>query len=168
MMSNNNITVEYCQAIADNSSLWVSRSNTRAFFMMSLMAIMGVQQLTGLSVYLIDRVYRELKRAVASIMLKGTSVFFQILLKSALKHPNYSRWGSLFLHKLQQMDPKACDILEAGAMSIRHTNKSYARSAVDLTLEPTVNNMLHLQQEAYCFQGLRRCLQKVEYHPHSA
>ena len=36
MMSSNNITVEYCQA----------------FFMMSLMANMGVQQLTGLSMFI--------------------------------------------------------------------------------------------------------------------
>ena len=37
------------------------------------------------------------------------------------------------------MDPRAREILEAGAMSIRRTKKSYARSAVDLTLEQTVN-----------------------------
>jgi len=37
------------------------------------------------------------------------------------------------------MDPRARDILKAGAMSIRRTKKSYARSAVDMTLEQTVN-----------------------------
>ena len=57
----------------------------------------------------------------------------------ALNHPNYARWGSLFIHKLQQMNPKAHEILEAGAMSIRRTKKSYARNAIDLCLEPTVN-----------------------------
>ena len=35
--------------------------------------------------------------------------------------------------------PKACEILEAGAMSIRRTKKLYARSAIDLCLEQTVN-----------------------------
>ena len=46
--------------------------------------------------------------------------------------------GLSFSHNLQQ-DPKAHEILEAGAMSIRRTKKSYARSAVDLCLEQTVN-----------------------------
>ena len=36
------------------------------------------------------------------------------------------------------MDPIAHEILEAGAMSIRRTNKSYSRCAVDLSLEQTV------------------------------
>ena len=57
----------------------------------------------------------------------------------ALNHPNYSRWGSLFLYKLKQMDPTARDILKAGAMSIHRTKMSYARNVVDLTLEQTVN-----------------------------
>ena len=37
------------------------------------------------------------------------------------------------------MDPRAREILKAGAMFIRRTKKSYARSAVDMTLEQTVN-----------------------------
>ncbi len=37
------------------------------------------------------------------------------------------------------MDFRAREIMEAGAMSIRRTKKSYARSSVDLTLEQTVN-----------------------------
>ena len=37
------------------------------------------------------------------------------------------------------MDPIAHAILEAGAMSIRRTKKSYSRCAVDLSLEQTVN-----------------------------
>ena len=66
---------------------------------------------------------------------------FQALSKCffALNRPNHARWGSLFLHKLQQMNPKAREILEAGAMSIRRTKKLYARSAIDLCLEQTVN-----------------------------
>lgn len=56
----------------------------------------------------------------------------------ALNRPNYARWGYLFLSKLQNMDPRAREVLDAGAMSIRRTGKSYARSAVDLTLEQTV------------------------------
>ena len=45
--------------------------------------------------------------------------------------------GLYFSHKLQK-DPKAHEILEPGTMSIR-PKKSYARSAVDLCLEQTVN-----------------------------
>ena len=92
-------------------------------------------------VYLINRVYRELKRAVRTNDVEGYIRILPNIIEVcfALNRPNYSRWGSLFLHKLQQMDPRARDILEAGAMSIRRTKKSYARSAVDLTLEQTVN-----------------------------
>ena len=46
----------------------------------------------------------------------------------ALNRPNSARWCS-----------KAREILEAGAMSIRRIKKSYARSAIDLCLEQTVN-----------------------------
>ena len=92
-------------------------------------------------VYLINRIYRELQRAIRTNNVKGyieilpyvNEIFF------ALNRPHYARWGSLFLHKLRQMDPKAYDILQAGAFSIRRTDKSYSRSAVDLTLEQTVN-----------------------------
>ena len=37
------------------------------------------------------------------------------------------------------MEPTALNILEAGAMSIRHTEKNYSRCSIDLTLEQTVN-----------------------------
>ena len=45
--------------------------------------------------------------------------------------------GVIFSPELQQMEPKAHEIMEAGAMSICRTEKSYARSAVDLCLEQT-------------------------------
>lgn len=85
--------------------------------------------------------YRELQRAVRTndvdrhicVLPSIIEIFF------ALNCPNYARWGSLFLHKLQNIDPRAREILEAGAMSIRRTKKSYARSAVDLSLEKTVS-----------------------------
>ena len=52
MMSSNNITVEYCQAIADNSSFVGLMKQYESFFMMSMMANMGVRQLTGLSMFI--------------------------------------------------------------------------------------------------------------------
>ena len=40
---------------------------------------------------------------------------------------------------LSSMDSQALEILKDGAFSIRRTNKSCARSDIDLTLEQTVN-----------------------------
>ena len=64
-------------------------------------------------VYLINRVHRELQRAVRT---NNVMKYIQILpyvieIFFALNRPNYARWGSLFLSKLRQMDPKALDIL---------------------------------------------------------
>ena len=92
-------------------------------------------------VYLINRVYRQLQRAVRTNNVKA---YIDVLpcvvdICFALNRPNYARWGSLFLHKLRQMNPTALSILEAGAMSIRRTEKNYARCSIDLTLEQTVN-----------------------------
>ena len=47
--------------------------------------------------------------------------------------------GFLFLHKLRPTDSNAHEIMKAGALSIRRTHKSYARSAVDICLKQTVN-----------------------------
>ena len=56
-----------------------------------------------------------------------------------LHHPNYARWGTLFLQKLQDADPHLRKILEEGAFSIRRTPKHYSISAIDLSLEQSVN-----------------------------
>ena len=55
-----------------------------------------------------------------------------------MNRPNYARWGSLFLDKLQKTGV-ARKVLESGAFSIRRTSKSYSRSPIDLTLEQTIN-----------------------------
>ena len=57
----------------------------------------------------------------------------------ALNRPNYDRWDTLFLLKLENTAPKLRKILEEGVFSIRQTKKNYSRSAVDLSLEQTVN-----------------------------
>ena len=57
----------------------------------------------------------------------------------ALNRPNYARWGTIFLQKLKSSHPKLRELLENGAFLIRRTKKNYSRSAVDLSLEPTVN-----------------------------
>ena len=92
-------------------------------------------------VYFINRLYRELQRAVKtndvelyiSVLHNVIETFF------ALNRPNYARWGSLFLHKLKTLDTRALEILKAGAFSIRRTQLPYSRSPIDLTLEQTIN-----------------------------
>ncbi|XP_014678737.1 PREDICTED: uncharacterized protein LOC106818551, partial [Priapulus caudatus] len=92
-------------------------------------------------IYFINRVHRDLMRAVRTndvesyitILPTVIDVFF------GLNRPNYARWGVLFLTTLQAADPKIRAVLEKGAFSIRRTSKSFSRTAVDLTLEQTVN-----------------------------
>ena len=60
----------------------------------------------------------------------------------ATHRPNYARWMSRYHLNLMNMEhthPGIRDVFDAGALSIRRTSKSFARSAVDLTLEQTVN-----------------------------
>jgi hypothetical protein len=142
LMSSNNITVEYCQDIVGNASFVNLMKRYEIFFHDVLDGKHGsTAAYWAIYVYLIHRVYRELKRAVHSNDVDGYILILSSIIevRFALNHPNYSRWGSLFLHELQQMDPRAREILKAGAMSIRRTKKSYTRSAVDMTLEQTVN-----------------------------
>ena len=78
-------------------------------------------------VYLINRVYRSLQRAVRTNNIREyTEVFLCVIeVFFALNRPNYARWGSLYLHKLQSMGIKAHNVLHAGAFSIRRTSKSF-------------------------------------------
>ena len=57
----------------------------------------------------------------------------------ALNRTNYARWGVLFLNQLESAAPQAKMVLKAGSFSIRRTGKNFSRSAIDLTLEQTVN-----------------------------
>ena len=142
MMSSENITLEYCKGIVNNASFANLMKKYETFFHEVIDGKCGsTAAYWAIYVYLINRVHRELKRAVHT---NDIDEYIRILpsiveVCFALNRPNYSRWGSLFLYKLKQMDPRARDILKAGAMSIRRTKKSYARSAIDLTLEQTVN-----------------------------
>lgn len=56
--------------------------------------------------------------------------------------PNYARWMTRYQLNLINIDsthPGLKRTLEDGALSIRRTNKSFSRTAVDLCLEQTVN-----------------------------
>lgn len=98
-------------------------------------------QFWAIYVYIVNRVYRLLQRAVRT---NDLDLFLRVLpctieLFFALNRPNYARWGSLFLDKLGKMPHAARKVLEEGAFSTRRTSKSYSRSPIDLTLEQTVN-----------------------------
>ena len=56
--------------------------------------------------------------------------------------PNYARWMVRYHMNLMNVDkthPGVKQMLEDGALSIRRTNKSFSRAAVDITQEQTVN-----------------------------
>lgn len=57
-------------------------------------------------------------------------------------HQNYARWLSKNLDDLmniEQTHPNLSQEFHTGALSIRRTNKNFCRSAIDLTLEQTIN-----------------------------
>ena len=98
-------------------------------------------QYWSMYIYMINRVHRDLMRGVRTnnirhyidVLPAVIDVFF------ALNRTNYARWGVLFLNKLETASPQSLSVLQAGAFSIRRTEKHYSRSAIDLTLEQTVN-----------------------------
>lgn len=98
-------------------------------------------QFWAIYIFLINRVHREVKRCVKMNDVDGYINAFPAMLDVffALNRPNYARWGTLFLQKLVSADPQLRKILADGAFSIRRTTKQYSRSAVDISLEQTVN-----------------------------
>ncbi len=60
----------------------------------------------------------------------------------ACNKPNYSRWMTMFVVQLINMDkthPGVRDTLAKGALSIRRTSNNFSRAPVDMTLEQTIN-----------------------------
>ena len=98
-------------------------------------------QYWGQYVFIVNRLHRNLMRCVRTndinsyidLLPSITNVFF------GLNRPNYARWSVLFHHKLRNATPDMMEVLRGGAFSIRRTSKNYCRSAIDLTLEQTVN-----------------------------
>ncbi|XP_041481075.1 uncharacterized protein LOC121428475 [Lytechinus variegatus] len=92
-------------------------------------------------IFLINRLHREVQRCVKTNDVNGYIRVLPMLLEVyfALNRPNYARWGTLFLQKLRSAHPNFLEILTKGAFSVRRTKKNYSRSAVDLSLEQTVN-----------------------------
>ena len=98
-------------------------------------------QFWGIYIFLINHLHRELKRCVKMNDVSGYLNVFPLILDVffGLHRPNYARWGMLFPQRIQEADPKLRELLEKGAFSIRRTPKNYSRSAVDLSLEQSVN-----------------------------
>ena len=98
-------------------------------------------QYWAIYIFMVNRIHRELMRALRtndvnsyiSILPAVIDIFFEF------NRPNYARCGVLFLQKLSTTSPQTRSVLEKGAFSIRKTKKNYSRSAIDLTLEQTVN-----------------------------
>ena len=64
---------------------------------------------------------------------KMCSIFF------STNHPNYARYMVRYQLNLLNIDPCARDILLSGGLSVRRSSKEFTRTAVDLTLEQTIN-----------------------------
>lgn len=135
-------TAEYCQTVTETTLLKNILDRYENFLHDNIEGKYGsTAAYWACYVYLINRVHRTLQRAVRTndvdlyirVLVCVNEVFF------ALNRPNYARWSSLFLCKLRELDPTARAILDGGALSVRRTKKSYARCAVDLALEQTVN-----------------------------
>ena len=90
---------------------------------------------------MINRVHRELMHAVCTNDIDAYITILLILIDIffALNRPNYARWGILCYFKLTKAAPQIQRVLQLGAFSIRRTSKHFARSAIDLTLEQTIN-----------------------------
>ena len=92
-------------------------------------------------IFFINRMYRDLQRCVRTNDVSGyINVLPTVLdLVFALNRPNYARYGTLFLHQLQNAATELTNILNGEAFSIRRTHKSFSRTAEDLSLEQSYN-----------------------------
>ncbi|KAJ8031889.1 hypothetical protein HOLleu_25241 [Holothuria leucospilota] len=98
-------------------------------------------QYWSLYVFMINRVHRDLMRALRTNDVSGYIAILPAVIDIffGLNRPNYARWGVLFLNQLMKAAPPSIMALQSGGFSIRRTRKNFARSAIDLTLEQTVN-----------------------------
>ena len=131
------------QAFLATSQIFLEHMNQYELFFHDVMngKLGPTAQYWGMYIFMVNRVHRDLMRALRtndidayiSVLPWLIDIFF------GLNRPNYARWGVLFLDKLMAMDPECHTVLQSGAFSIRRTRKNFARSAIDLTLEQTVN-----------------------------
>ena len=98
-------------------------------------------QYSTIYIFFIHRIDRDFQRCVRTNDVGGyIDVLPPVLdLLFALNRSNYARYGTLFLHLLQNAGTELTNILNGGAFSIRRTHKNYSRTAVDLSLEQSYN-----------------------------
>ena len=100
-------------------------------------------QYWAIYIFMVNRIHRELMRALrtndVNSYISILPAVIDICFGLNRHRPNYARWGVLFLQKLSTASPQTRSVLEKGTFSIRRTKKNYSRSAIDLTLEQTVN-----------------------------
>lgn len=98
-------------------------------------------QFWSLYIYLINRLHREIQRCMKTNDVRGYMDAFPSMLADffGLNRPSHARWGTLFMQKLRNADERFIEVLEKGAFSILRTQKHFSRSAIDLSLEQTVN-----------------------------
>lgn len=94
-------------------------------------------------VYFID-LLNLLERGIRTcdVDLYEYAIFHMIPVLFSFNHQNYSRYLTLYRYKLSNIEkthPGLKDQLENGSFAIRRTQKNFARSAIDLTLEQTIN-----------------------------
>ena len=109
MVSDNDSSVEHCQLLAENAALNDLQERYKSFFQDVIAGKHGgTAAYWAIDVYLINRVYRDLQRAVRTndidryiqILPKVIDVFF------AFNRPKYARWGSLFSTSFRIWIPK--------------------------------------------------------------
>ena len=149
-MDNSDVTAEHCQTVANEELFKEIMTKYDTFLHNTMGREYGdTAAYWAIYVYIVNRIYRELQRSVRTNDVRG---YINVLVRGyinvlpnvidlcfVLNRPNYTRWGSLFLHRLQEMTTAEQLVLENGALSIRRTSKPYSRCAIDLTLEQTVN-----------------------------
>lgn len=98
-------------------------------------------QYWSMYVFMVNRVHRDLIRALRTNDVDDYIIILPAIIDIffGLNRPNYARWGVLFLYQLMKAAPQSRMVLQSGAFSIRRTRKNFARSAIDLTLEQTMN-----------------------------
>ena len=127
--------------LATRSLFFIFR-NTKTFSSVLSGAHGPTAQFWTTYIYFINRLHREVQRCVKVNDVDGYIEIFPKMLETffSLNRPNYARWGMLFLEKLRCSSPEMTAMLKKGAFSIRRNKKNYSRSAIDITLEQTVNH----------------------------
>ena len=103
-MDDSDSTVGHCQTVIENALFKDIMNKCETFFhsVMDGQYYGSTAAYWAIYVYFINRLYRELQRAVRINSVDGYIQALPSIIEAflALNRPNYARGGSLFLHKL--------------------------------------------------------------------